>query len=421
MPPTTPPQPVNISQAKLFALYFAIMAIGMGQTVVFAVIPMLGRELELDKLVVELPFFGPYILKELAITSLTSIASLTFFIAAPFWGRHSDRVGRKPVIILGLMGYTVGTLIFNGAAQLGLSGIIGGFVLYVALMITRILLVIVMSATIPAASAYMIDVSSLKNRTKALGRMAASSQIGTMVGPALGALVAISYLAPLYLQAFLTLLAALLIWKLLPDSGLDISKKRVLPRLRFFDPRYRVYLLIGIIVYTMMGMVQQTLGFYFQDVLHLDSKQAVSRFAIAMVVSSTAMLFSQLVIVQRWNVQPLTLLKTGLPIVACGYLCLALAASQMTLLLGMGLFGMGMGLSTPGYNVMATMMVRPEEQGALAGLAASAPGMGYVIGPLLGGFIYGIEPAFTYWLAGLVIVPLFLYTLTMKGQAGQEQ
>jgi MFS family permease len=408
------PQPVTVSQKKLFALYFAIMAIGMGQTVVFAVIPMLGRELAIDKIIIDLPFFGPFMLKELAITSLTSIASLTFFLAAPYWGRRSDRVGRKPIIIVGLVGYSIGTLIFNGAAQFGLNGVLTGLTLYVMMMITRVLLVVVMSATFPAASAYMIDVTSLANRTKAMGRMSAASQIGTMIGPALGALVAISYLAPLYLQAVLTLIAAVLVWKLLPDSGLDISKKRVLPRLKYFDPRYRVYLGIGLVMYTMMGMVQQTLGFYFQDVLHLESKQAVAQFAIAMVVSSLAMLFSQLVIVQRWRVQPLTLLKTGLPIVVSGYLMLANAQQLFWMLAGMGLFGLGMGMAAPGYNVTATMTVKSEEQGALAGLAASAPGMGYVIGPLLGGFIYSIEPTYTYWAAGLILIPLFFYVLSLN-------
>ncbi|WP_101760402.1 MFS transporter [Oceanicoccus sp. KOV_DT_Chl] len=406
--------PVKVSQKQLFALYFAIMATGMGQTVVFAVIPMLGRELALDQLVVNLPFFGAFALKELAITSLTSIASLTFFIAAPYWGRRSDRVGRKPIIIIGLLGYTLGTLAFNGSAQLGLNGVLAGFGLYLMLMVTRILLVLVMSATHPAASAYMIDVTSLQKRTKGMGKMSAASQIGTMVGPALGTLVAISYLAPLYLQAFLTFVAAILVWRLLPDSGLDISKRRELPRLRYFDKRYRVYLGIGLVLYTMMGMVQQTLGFYFQDVLQLESKQAVQQFALAMVVCSSAMLFSQLVIVQRWNVHPMRLFRVGLPLVIAGYLLLANTAALFWLMVGMGLFGMGMGMASPGYNVTATMTVNHDEQGALAGLSASAPGMGYVIGPLLGGFIYSIEPSYTYWFAGLVLVPLFFYAIKLK-------
>ncbi|MGK0499796.1 MAG: MFS family permease [Oceanicoccus sp.] len=408
------PSKHKVSQTQLIALYFAIMSVGMGQTLVFAVIPMLGRELELDKLTLNLPFIGPFVMKEMAITMLTSVASFTFFISAPYWGRHSDKIGRKPVIIIGLLGYSVGTLIFNGTAQLGMNGYLAGFSLYLSLMLTRVLMVAVMSATFPAASAYMIDVSTLTNRAKAMGRLAASSQIGTMVGPALGSLVAISYLAPLYLHSMMALVAAFLIWRLLPDSGLDISKPRSRRRLRYLDPRYRAYLGIGLMLFTMMAMVQQTLGFYFQDVLHLESKQAVQQFAIAMMVSSSAMLFSQLVIVQRWQVHPLMLLKAGLPIVISGYLILANAQQLTGMMIGMGLFGLGMGLATPGYNVTATTTVRADEQGGLAGLAASAPGMGYVIGPLLGGFIYSLQPAYTYWSAGLILLPLLVYVFFLK-------
>ncbi len=164
----------------------------------------------------------------------------------------------------------------------------------------------------------------------------------------------------------------------------------------------------------MMGMVQQTLGFYFQDLLQLDKIEAAQKFSFAMVVSSAAMLFAQLVIVQRWSVHPLILLKTGLPFVVVGYLALANAESLTLLLVGMGLFGFGMGMATPGYNVTATLTVKPEEQGSLAGLAASAPGMGFVIGPLVGGFIYSIQPSYTYWIAGLVLIPLFIFVLYLK-------
>lgn len=408
------PKKTPASTVNLMPLYFAMMAIGMGQTVIFAIIPMLGRELGIDQLVVPLPWFGDFALKELAITSLTSIASLTFFIAAPYWGRRSDVIGRKPVIIIGLIGYTVGTFIFNGAAQAGLAGLIGGFGLYLALMVTRIMLVLLMSASMPASSAYVIDVTSIKNRTKGIGRMSAASHLGTMLGPALAYFAVISLMAPLYIQAVLTLIGGVVVWKLLPDSGLNINKKRRLPNLRYLDPRYRRYLGVGLVLFTMMGMVQQTLGFYFQDLLGLNSVESAQMFSLAMVASSSAMLFSQLVIVQRWNVAPLHLLKVGLPFVVAGYLTLANAESLAPLLAGMALFGLGMGLATPGYNVTATLTVSPDEQGSLAGLAVSAPGMGFVIGPLLGGFIYSIEPSYTYWCAGLILIPLSIYVLSMK-------
>lgn len=415
------PTPAKISQRQLFALYFSMMATGMGQTVVFAIIPMLGRELQLDELVFNVPLLGTFAPKEMLITSLTSFAALTFFIAAPFWGRRSDLIGRKPVIIIGLLGYTAGAFLFNGAAHAGLAGVLSAWVVYLLLMLSRVAQVLLMSAIPPGTTAYMIDVTTVDNRIKGVGRLAAASQIGTMLGPALAYFAIISLLAPLYLQAMLTFIGALMVWKMLPDSGLDISTPRQRKKLRFFDSRYRVYLCLGLVMYTMMGMVQQTLGFYFQDTLQLSSVEAAQLFSVAMVVSSTSMLFSQLVIVQRLSVHPLSLLKIGLPFVVAGYLFLANAQSLAPLLMGMGFFGFGMGMATPGFNVTASLTVKSDEQGGLAGLAASAPGMGFVIGPLIGGYVYSIAPSATYWVAGLTLIPLFFFALSLVGpEANQD-
>lgn len=400
----------KVSQTQLLALYFTMVATGMGQTVVFAIIPMLGRELQLDQIVVNLPWLGLFAPKELAITSLTSFAALTFFIVAPKWGRRSDRVGRKPVIIIGLVGYTVGAFIFNGVAYAGLSGALSALMVYGLLLLSRVIQVLLMSAIPPGTSAYMIDVTSLANRIKGIGRLAAATQIGTMLGPALAYFAVISLLAPLYIQAFLTMIGAFLVWKFLPDSGLDISTRKKQKKLRYADPRYRVYLAIGFVIYTMMGMVQQTLGFYIQDTLQLSAVQSAQFFSLAMVVSSTSMLFVQLVVVQRLTVHPLTLLKCGLPFVVCGYLTLANAQSLLPLLLGMGLVGFGMGMATPGFNVTATMTIRNDEQGSLAGLMSAAPGMGFVVGPLVGGTIYAMAPAMTYWVAGLALLPVIVFS-----------
>jgi MFS family permease len=408
------PSAPAVSSIQMMTLYFSVTVIGMGQTVVFAIIPMLGRELGLDLLVFDLPIIGRYEPKELAITSLTSISSLTFFIAAPYWGRRSDILGRKPVILIGLFGFSIGTIVFNQAASAGLAGVIGGFVLYLTLMVTRVLLVLVMSGTMPASSAYVVDTTTVANRTRGMGRMAAASQVGTLAGPALAYFAVISLLAPLYLHALVTMFAALLVWRMLPAQKTDTARLKSVSRLRYLDPRYRVYLAIGLVMYSTMGMVQQTLGFYFQDRLHLSAIESAQMFSMAMVVSSGAMLFAQLVIVQRWAVHPLKLLRLGLPFTMVGYLVLANAGELLSLGLGMAFFGFGVGLSSPGFNVTATLTVTPQEQGALAGLAASAAGMGFVIGPLVGGLLYSWSPTLTYWCAGLTLVPLFAFVMSLK-------
>ncbi len=395
-------------------LYMAMMAVGMGQTVIFAVMPMLGRELGLHELVLRLPWLGwEYHPKELAITSLSAITALTFSMASPFWGRLSDKLGRKPVIVTGLLGYTLGMALFTGSAWLGLQGVVGGLGLYALLVLTRIIHSSVMSAAMPASNAYIVDITHTSQRSHGLGQLSAFMQIGVMCGPALAYLMVYSYLTPFVFQSTLMLVMGLLILWRFPYHKPEIHEIAK-PKLRFTDKRFAVYLALVLVVYSGIGMVQQTLGFYFQDVLHLTGIQASKQYALAMVCSSAAMLFSQLYLVPRIKTTPHQLIRIGLPFIVMGFVGLSLASAMWMLAGGMALFGLGMGLSGPSFSAAASLTVDKQEQGALAGLVGSLSGMGFVIGPLLGGFIYSVAGGFTYDVAAMAIGLALVYVMLKK-------
>ena len=363
----------------MFTLYLAMMCVGMGQTVVFAILPMLGRELHLDLLVFNLPFSDIVIEpRELAITSLSALTAFVFFVVAPKWGRLSDRWGRKPLIIFGLFGYVAGTLAFNGVAYLGLSGALVGTTLFVCLIISRAFHAVVMSATHPASAAYMVDVTSVYERTKGMGKLQACNQLGVMVGPALAWFVTFNYLAPLYIQAAVALIVGLLVCLYLPAIPPANTTGRKQAKLAYFDPRYRKFIILGFIIYSLLGMVQQTLGFYFQDILAIDGVRAAQLFSSAMVVSSVAILLAQFGVVRSYS---------GLP---------------------MGLFEFGMGLTGPSFTASATMAVESHEQGGLAGLIGAIAGLGFMFGPLIGGGLYRLSPSYPYWCSALVMTVVIL-------------
>ena len=129
----------QLTRQQLTVLILALMATGMGQSLVFAILAPLGREVHL---------------RELQITSIIALSALIFGLAAPRWGRLSDRIGRKPVIVTGLVGYATGTLLFTSVFYAGLTGLLSGALLYGILLLTRCSQSIVMSATGPASAAY---------------------------------------------------------------------------------------------------------------------------------------------------------------------------------------------------------------------------------------------------------------------------
>ncbi len=413
---------------KPYVLYLAMLSVGMGQTVIYAVMPALGRELGLDTIQLWLPFLEQsWQPGKLAITSLSAMTALVFALVAPYWGRRSDTLGRKSVILIGLLGYTLGTLLFNVVAYAGFQGLITGGMLWLLLVFARVVHAAIMSATFPASNAYIIDVTPLADRAKGLGRMSAANQLGVLMGPVLAATVVAGFLMPLMIQALITFICALLVYFFLPESrelnvksAMDLStknrvkdKKRFI-KLSFFDPRYRFILPVGLVLYIMQGMVQQTLGFYCEDVLGMSRMSSVQFYATAMMFSSLSMIAAQLFIVQRYSLACSTLIRFGLPFCALGYAVIAFTASQFGLLLGMAMFGFGVGLVMPGFSAAASYTVNSREQGNLSGLIGSIAGIGFVIGPIMGGTIYNFHLSGPCTLAAITLGFLSVYVSINK-------
>ena len=90
---------------------------------------------------------------------------------------------------------------------------------------------------------------------------------------------------------------------------------------------------------------------------------------------------------------------------------LALAETQFLMVLAMMIQGAGMGIAAPAFTAGTSLAVRAEEQGAVAGLAGSCGPLGFTIGPLIGGFLYQIQPDLPYWFTFWLYLPLFAFVL----------
>ena len=385
-------------------LLASVVAVGFAQTVLFAILAPLGREIGLV---------------EMQIGAIISASSLTIFLASPGWGRASDVWGRRRIILIGLFGYSVGTALFAGVFQAALLGLLMPLTAFIALTVARVANATVMAAVMPASNAYMADITSLANRTKGMGAIGAASNIGAMLGPAIGGLLTnITLLTPLYFSVLLTLLAACVAWYALPElprSTVTIKP----PKLKYTDPRILPFVIVGVFMFMGFAIVQQTIAFRFQDILDLTGAETAQTVGISMMLSAAASLFVQMVVIPRLTVQPFILLRISMPMMIIAFAAMALGETQFSLTFAMVMQGLGMGLAGPGFMAGASLAVSTEEQGVVAGVASSCPPLGFTIGPLLGTFLYSIDSTYPYWFACVIYIFLFVFTLAAK--AGRSQ
>jgi MFS family permease len=366
----------------------------MGFTVLFPLLAPLGREMGLV---------------ELQITSIIAASSLTVFLITPIWGRISDRWGRKRVMLIGLFGFSGGTVLFNSVLTAGLSGALGGVGLYLTLIGARLMHAAVMSAAMPASTAYMADITDVQNRTKGMGATGAATNLGSILGPSLAALAVVSMLTPLWTVAALAFVNGLFVWRFLPEPERHVNLSAPSRRLRFTDRRILPFVVVGVLMFMGNALVQQTMGFRFQDAIGLDAVETASVFGIAMLLSAACSLIAQAFIVQRFDIAPFTLLKLAMPLLILAFVVMAIAEARWPLTLAMMIQGFGMGLAMPGFMAGASLAVSPEEQGAVAGVSGACPPLGFTIGPLVGGALYQIEPVLPYGFAAVVYVLLFVF------------
>jgi MFS family permease len=272
----------------------------------------------------------------------------------------------------------------------------------------------VMSATPPASSAYMADITDVRTRTKGMGAIGAANNVGAVIGPAVGGLLAVfSLLTPLWFAALVTLVAAIAILAALPEPARHVSA-RPRERLRYTDRRILPFVIVGVVMFMGVAVVQQTLAFRLQDVLELTGQETARAFGTAMMLMAFSSLLAQGLVVQRLDVAPFTLLRIAMPVLLIAFAVISLAESRNVYLGAMAVLGFGMGLAGPGFMAGASLAVSAEEQGSVAGVAGSCGPLGFTIGPLLGTALYQVHGQLPYLITTLIYVPLVIFTFVVK-------
>jgi MFS family permease len=383
-------------------LLAGVVCMGMGQTIVFAVLPPLARKMGVG---------------DFQVLSIFMLSALFWVLIGPIWGRRSDVHGRRPFIVIGLSGFTVSMTAFATVLHMGLDGLLAGTLLYALLLGTRMIYGVIGSATPGAAQAYIADRTPPERRTAGMAAFSAAFGIGAMVGPAFaGAVVALDPLAPLYAVAAAAALSVAAVWFFLPERTApraQMTRARLSP----FDRRIRAFLVYGLSTAIATAIPIQFIGFYFIDRLGLGSEDALQLVGVALSAAAMASLFSQLVLVQRFNLPPMTLMRAGPILVAIGHAVIASSTMIGPLVFGMLLSGLGAGMLGPGFIGGASLAVRSDEQGSAAGLSNAAGASGFIFAPILGQFFYGIAPAALFIATATIAAACAVYAFIEKDLA----
>lgn len=371
-----------------FAIFLGLFTAGVGNSFVFAVLPPIGREMGL---------------MEFQVGFIITVSATIFMLLASFWGRKSEIWGRKPIMLYAMIVFSVMTVLFAVAIQLRLSGVLTATGVFLLLILFRAMFSMGISGLFPTAQAYMADITSPEERTSGMALVGMASGTGMIAGPAVAAIFAgYGILIPFYAVAVLAALSAIAVWAFIiemprPEFHADHHKERLVNR--------RLLPLLSISTIMMMALpcMQMGASFYIQDLFDLSTSEAARYSGMALMASACMSVFSQVVIVRRFRVQPAQLLRYGLPICLLGVTFFMMSNSYPLLVASMGCFGLGMGMVMPGNVAALSMSVNDHQQGRIAGINTSANGLGFIFGPLLATGFYQFMPMLTFITAAVLL------------------
>jgi len=384
-------------------LLLGLITYGIGQSVLFVVFPPLVEEIGLS-----LTQFG----------LIFAISNLVLALAAVRWGRMSDRVGRKPLLLLGLFGYALGTTIVALALEWGLRASPAPWLLFAVIVFARLIYASLASAINPSATAYLADTTTREQRARGMALMGLTSGLGTMLGPVIGgALAFVSVIFPMYVAVGLALIAMLLIAIYLNEpQRASVPKDQNAKKLHWHDRRVLPFLLMFFCFWMFFTLNQITVAFYLDKVIGIHGSANIARAtASALFAMALWAVLMQAIVIQRLKVGAGKLLRVGCPVFVAGLACLLLADRMPLVLAAFSLFGISMALANAGIAGGASLSVEPHEQGAVGGMLSAAPILGMVMGPLLGPWLFDALGPRAPVAAGLIAFTfLSAYAFTIK-------
>ena len=372
----------------LFLVMFLVM-VGFG--IIIPVLPFLAEEV--GGTPTELGF-------------LMAIYSIMQLIFAPIWGRISDRIGRKPVMIVGIAGLAISFFIMAMAESLW------------GLFAARIIGGILSSANMPTAMAYVADITTEEDRGKGMGIIGAATGLGFILGPAIGGVFSDTNLSLPFVIAGISsvvtcILVVFILKESLPAEKRTKERKEKTSGNTLKGPVSIIYFLQLIVTLSLAGL-ETTFAYFAAKKAGIDAVQLGYIFMIMGLGSA---------IVQGGLVGKMTkkfgegaVIRIGIIVSAIGFILILFSSNFWTSAIFLTIFGMGNGVIRPAISAMLTKN-QNSGYGNTTGLLSSFDSFGRIIGPPLGGWLFSVSINLPFISGAILSVfALLLYQIYSKAQ-----
>lgn len=385
-----PPDSPATSKASLGSLFAIVIVDLVGFGVVIPILPFYAESLGASATVLGL--------------LLTCYAGMQFLFA-PVWGRLSDRIGRRPVLLMTIAGTALSLFALGLAHSL--------FWLFAARLLGGLF-----GANISVASAYITDATSDKDRTRYMGLLGASFGIGFILGPGIGGVLApLGYEVPMFFAAGLALVNWAVAWAKLQEPERHAPPEELVRRRRWALPQGPALVLCVAYFVFIFGISQleTVFAFLMLDKFQWDAHQVAGILVFMGLISAGIQGGAIRPLAARFGEQRLLIIGTTLLAPS-----LALVPSMETILLlliPLAVSSVGRALVQPSLLSLVSQTAAAHERGQVMGTFQSAGSLARMAGPLAAGMLYDQRLALPFWLAGTLMVVVLAMGLGIRARS----
>lgn len=401
------------STSLLLIIFLTVFLVMLGVTIIIPVVPAI---FEGDTAV----FANQFSKQTNSIIYGLLIASYPFmqFFGAPILGKYSDRVGRKPVLLMSMTGALIGYLLFGLALQYGLL-----FLIFISRMIPGF-----MAGNIAVILSSISDLSDEESKAKNFGLVGAAFGLGFVIGPSIGGLLAdssvvswFSLATPFWFTAILTVCNMILVYFYFPET----NTKKVQNEISLFQgfknvkkifeiPNLRGILTVVMLVSFGFSFFTQFFAIYLYREFDFSVRDVGMLFGwvgIWLFITQAGVIR---IITKKFK--PEQILKVTPLMIGIFVLLLLVPDEKWMFYLIQPMIAISYGLTNPTMTALVSKQVSAEQQGEVLGINQSMSSLGQIIPPLVGGFLAGFDAAYPLIASFVMLVGAWLVFLFYYGK-----